>query len=85
MVIKRRYFSGYGETMMDGAEYMSAQVRNGLAENVLDPVDRVFEKWDELPEPLQPRGKVKRVRQVINPLSRLLKRGKKNKTKNKNK
>lgn len=81
MVIKRKNFSGYGETMMNGAEYMSAQVGHGLAASVIDPADKLFERWEELPAPLRPKGKVVKIRKGLKPLSKLMKRGKRDKTK----
>ena len=86
MIIKRKFYSGYEEIKegLDGAtEYINSQVGNAgelMAENVLDPLDKLGEYYDK--SPIQPR-KVSRVRKVLKPLSYLLKRERKHKDKKK--
>lgn len=78
MILKRRkLYSGYGEAMLDGAEYYSAQTGGYIADNMLDPADKFMEYYDK--SPIKPR-KVTGIRRMIKPLSYLLKRGR-NKTK----
>lgn len=71
MVIRRKQFAGYGETMLDGAEYIGAQTGGFLAENVLDPLDKLGEYYDKSPFQSQ---RVTRLRNSIKPTSQLLKK-----------
>lgn len=82
MVIRRKQFAGYGETMLDGAEYIGAQTGGFLAENVLDPLEKLGEYYDK--SPIQPK-RVTRLRNTIKPTSQLLKKNNKNNQKKRGK
>lgn len=84
MILKRKNYSGYEEIKegLDGAsQYINSQVGNAggiMAENVLDPLDRLAEYYDK--SPIQPK-KATRIRRVIKPVSQLLKRNREKKKK----
>lgn len=80
MVIRRKNYSGYSESMLEGANYIGAQTGDYLAENILDPLDKFGEYYDK--SPIQPK-KVTKIRKALKPISQLMKRKKKRLDKNK--
>ena len=62
--------------MVEGTKYISSQVGGELADRVLDPLDKLGEYYDKIPEDYRPK-KLTRIRKTLKPASQLLKRGKK--------
>ena len=79
MIIIRRqrcYSSEFEE--LRSVSYFPAQIGGNLAETALDPIDLGLERVENLPivNKTNAPKKIKRIRGIINPISRILKRNK---------